>query len=72
MSTVEEIEAAISRLSESERLELRELLSERDREAAREAANRKVDWTQSAAFTRKRDPDECLPAEVILDALGRL
>jgi hypothetical protein len=72
MSTVAEIEEAISKLSDNERLELQRLLSKRDLEAARKAAERKVDWTQSAAVTRERHPDDCISAEAVLDALGRL
>ena len=70
MSTAQEIEGAISKLSATEWQELWGWMSERKPKGPAIEMPATVDWSQSAAATRKRNPARCLPAQVVLDALA--
>ena len=71
MSTLAEIETAIAQLPPQQRAEIRRWM-DRDESApncAQPAAGR-VDWTKSAAATRQREPQACVSASVVAEALA--
>lgn len=72
MSTVKEIEGAITELSSAEWNELREWIRERERTEAANSPDEKVDWSQSPSISEPRDPTERIPAQMILDVLDEL
>jgi hypothetical protein len=72
MSTVQEIEGAITKLSTSEWLELRQWFSEREQTEGVTGPEATVDWTQSACVLAVRDPAKQIPAEMVIDVLDEL
>ena len=72
MSTLAEIETAIAQLPPEQWEEIRRWM---DRAAptprcAQPTTAGLVDWTNSAAATRRREPQTCVPAAVVADALA--
>ena len=67
MSTVAEIELAIGQLPPEQWIEIRRWI---DTHAPKAAPAVEVDWSKSAAVTRRRVPETRLGANVIMDALA--
>lgn len=68
MSSVNEIERAIGELPIEQRIEIRRWLD--THLPLYQAVRPAVDWGQSAAVNRRREPETKLSAEVVMEALA--
>ena len=67
MNTVDEIELAIGQLPPEQWLEIRRWIDTHAPKATRAVD---VDWSKSAAVTRRRAPETRLAASVVMEALA--
>lgn len=70
MSTVIEIERAIGELPPEQWTEIRRWMDAQSQKPGNGAAAKRVDWSKSAAVTRRRAPETRLDATVVMHALA--